>query len=266
MQNLEITIQKKIFNNKEINSVDARELYLKLEIKKQFADWIKDRLEDFEENIDYVCVSLKSETQRRDGKKGASVKKDYILTIETAKHIAMMERNEKGKQIRQYFIDFEEKTKQLFLQQNTLSDKEQALLLAKELINSENRIKTLELTTNSYEKTINAISNTQDTYSFREVAKKLNAKESDLKTFLIKTGIIAFNVSGQKYLPTYKAKEKKYTQFKTIIYHKDNIEKSREEIRYTNIFIEKFLKNQNKFNEFVQNYSTKVKVERIIKL
>ena len=42
--------------------------------------------------------------------------------------------NEKGKQIRQCFIDFEEKAKQILLQQKTLSHKEQALLLARELI------------------------------------------------------------------------------------------------------------------------------------
>ena len=49
------------------NKVSARELYEFLGSKRQFADWIKQRINKygFEENVDYICVSQKCETQKR---------------------------------------------------------------------------------------------------------------------------------------------------------------------------------------------------------
>lgn len=41
------------------------------------------------------------------GNAGGYNKKEYILTLDTAKHIAMLEKNEQGRKIRQAFIDFE---------------------------------------------------------------------------------------------------------------------------------------------------------------
>ncbi len=38
---------------------------------------------------------------------GAKYLIDYILTMDTAKEMAMLERNEKGKMVRRYFIEYE---------------------------------------------------------------------------------------------------------------------------------------------------------------
>jgi len=88
----------------EVNAVDARELHRRLEVRQKFSDWIKDRLKDFTQGIDYQAFTENTEKLGRP-------RTVYILTLETAKHIAMLERNEKGKEIRQYFINFEKNTK-----------------------------------------------------------------------------------------------------------------------------------------------------------
>lgn len=114
-----IPINKADFNGAEINSVNARELHAVLESKYQFADWIKSRLEETDavENIDYIIVSEKTETMTEHGKK-ASIRNEYILSTDIAKEIAMLERNEVGKKVRRYFIEFEKAHKQNFIPQD----------------------------------------------------------------------------------------------------------------------------------------------------
>jgi phage anti-repressor protein len=85
---------------------DARELHVYLKNGDKFADWIKGRIEQggFTENQDFSCLSVNTETQRKDGQKGVSKRTDYHLTLNTGKHLGMMERNDQGKAIRDYFI------------------------------------------------------------------------------------------------------------------------------------------------------------------
>ena len=103
-----ITISQTMINNTEVNSVNARDLHEVLESDTKFSDWIKRRLDETDAilNADYIIVSQKRETITEYGKK-ASVITEYILTTDIAKEIAMMERNEKGKQVRRYFIEVE---------------------------------------------------------------------------------------------------------------------------------------------------------------
>lgn len=83
-------------------TVNARELHAFLEAGSEFRHWIKDRIEQygFSENIDFIT----SEKIIRGGKAI-----DYHITLDMAKELAMVERNEKGKQARQYFIECERK-------------------------------------------------------------------------------------------------------------------------------------------------------------
>lgn len=87
-------------------AVDARELHEFLEVGKDFSNWIKDRIGqcDLSENEDYA-VFAKTGVNLHGGRPS----KEYALTLDAAKHIAMIERNDKGKQARQYFIDYEKK-------------------------------------------------------------------------------------------------------------------------------------------------------------
>lgn len=95
-----------IFNDSlKVNSVDARTLYRELESKQKFTDWIKSRLDDTlaTENVDFIA----SQNYEGDNKGKLSNRIDYIITIDIAKHIAMLEKNEKGREVRKYFIECE---------------------------------------------------------------------------------------------------------------------------------------------------------------
>ena len=91
-----------------VQTVNARELHAFLEVGKDFSTWIKDRIEqyDFQENQDFVCSPILGSEGR-----GGHNRKDYHLTLDMAKELAMVERNEKGKQARQYFLECERAAK-----------------------------------------------------------------------------------------------------------------------------------------------------------
>lgn len=86
--------------------VYGTELYAVLEVKSRFNDWVSNRLSDCEavENEDY-------QTFTKNLVKGRPAV-DYIIKLDTAKEMAMLERNEKGKQVRRYFIKVEKKYKE----------------------------------------------------------------------------------------------------------------------------------------------------------
>lgn len=85
--------------------VYGTELHTILGVKSKFADWVKNRLNDCEamENEDFDTFSKFLENGGRT--------KEYIIKLDTAKEMAMLERNEKGKQVRRYFIEVEKKYK-----------------------------------------------------------------------------------------------------------------------------------------------------------
>ncbi|HBA7887913.1 TPA: phage antirepressor Ant [Escherichia coli] len=89
--------------------VNARDLHTFLGVGKRFASWITERIAEygFVENQDYIAISQKREIGYGRGKK------DYHLTLDTAKELAMVERNEKGRQIRRYFIECEKKLRNM---------------------------------------------------------------------------------------------------------------------------------------------------------
>lgn len=103
-----IKINSTVIGISEVNSVNSRDLYKTLEIKQQFADWIKYQIKSlgFEENIDFI--SFHNNVKREIG---STVQKEYILTTDTAKHIAMASQTQKGKEVRNYFISVEKKLK-----------------------------------------------------------------------------------------------------------------------------------------------------------
>lgn len=94
--------------------ISARELHQFLGIKQDFSNWIKSRIERYHlvQNVDYLLLhydylgnllDIQSGKAATSGKHRIS-KTDYILSMDTAKELAMLESNAKGKEIRRYFI------------------------------------------------------------------------------------------------------------------------------------------------------------------
>lgn len=94
----------KINYEEEQPTVSARELYKQLEITDRFSRWFERMLAyGFAENEDYTGV--KSSTLVNNGAEIGL--QDYEMSVDMAKHICMLQRNERAKAVRQYLIDLE---------------------------------------------------------------------------------------------------------------------------------------------------------------
>ncbi|WP_375707634.1 antA/AntB antirepressor family protein [Bartonella sp. AA1HLJMS] len=101
-----IEITEQIIDQETVQTVNARELHTFLDVNIRFNDWISRRIEEysFQENQDFVSF-----TQKRVKPKGGRPSIEYHLTLDMAKELSMVERNEKGRQARRYFIECEKK-------------------------------------------------------------------------------------------------------------------------------------------------------------
>lgn len=87
-------------------TVSGRMLHNFLEVKEKYTQWFNRKSKGFIENVDFVPYSEKTESG---GVSGVKVILNHVLTLDMAKHLAMMQQNEKGMIARQYFIDIGKK-------------------------------------------------------------------------------------------------------------------------------------------------------------
>lgn len=103
-----IKITKQEINGEVIETSDARELHEKLKSKQKFSDWVKNKIKQcqFQEGKDYFIIL---------GNNGLRGKPriDYALTTNTSEHVALMEGNEEGFRVRQYYIDHRRESEKL---------------------------------------------------------------------------------------------------------------------------------------------------------
>lgn len=142
---INIKVIQKSVNNEKKRFVNARELHKWLRVGRDFSNWIKERIEkyDFVEGVDFFKVIPFKELKQvenfgftilgnqnkelkqaksfdspdlanQNSKRGGDVRSiEYVLTIDMAKEVAMLENNELGKKVRKYFIRTEERFKQV---------------------------------------------------------------------------------------------------------------------------------------------------------
>ena len=93
----------KIKTNEDDITLSGRELHEFLEIKTEYAKWISRMIEyGFTENQDFRVI-VKNDENPKGGRPGS----DHEIKLDMAKEIAMIQRNEKGKQARKYFLEVE---------------------------------------------------------------------------------------------------------------------------------------------------------------
>ena len=93
---------KVTYDNDRI-TLSARELHKFLEVSERFNSWFE-RMNQygFQEGIDYLgCKVFNAQAHQE--------LQDYQITLDMAKEIAMIQRSEKGKEVRQYFLELERK-------------------------------------------------------------------------------------------------------------------------------------------------------------
>lgn len=167
----------KITTTKKGNAiVSARDLHEALGIGRDFTAWCKDMLrDDFKDQVDYhrvnvYAISKNGERNKMDPKP----KTDYILRLNCAKEICMIQRSDIGRKIRQYFIECEEKLKaktsvpsnyiEALKEVIRVEEEKQALLIQAEL----NKPKV---------EFYDAVASSTDTIDIGELAKVLNRKK-----------------------------------------------------------------------------------------
>ena len=93
-------------------TVNARDLHAFLEVKKDFSNWIKKQIERARlvEGRDFVVIT--GSPKRANGEFNPKPSVEYHLTIEAAKHVAMMSGCDKGFEVRDYFLECERIAKQ----------------------------------------------------------------------------------------------------------------------------------------------------------
>ncbi len=114
---INIKVVQKDFNGEKKRFVNARELYKWLGVRRDFSNWIKDRIKkyDFVEDFDYFVAiakfgdGLKANKTGKiiDSKTGKVLPKNYVISVDMAKELAMVENTDIGKKVRKYFIRVE---------------------------------------------------------------------------------------------------------------------------------------------------------------
>lgn len=142
--------------------VYGTELHAVLKVKTAYKDWSERRLFDIDavENKDYQ-VLLKNEQNSNGGRP----QKEHIIKLDTAKEMAMLERNDIGKSVRKYFIKVEERYKEQVIEKNQLSPQLQLMNMLVESINKQEleqkrqaeKIEKLEETTQKQNETIKIV-------------------------------------------------------------------------------------------------------------
>lgn len=210
--------------NFDTQTVSARELHKTVGSTERFANWFERQLQfGFAENEDYTTVKVLTEVQNNGGVQQRELT-DHNLTVDMAKHICMVQRSEKAKEVRQYLIDLEkawDTPEQIMAR---------ALRVAEQTIASLNT-KVLEMKPKA--DFFDAVADSKTAISMNDVAKVLAIKgmgRNNLFEFLRDEGILdKFNVPYQRYVDCgwFRVIEQKYMKdgepqvsTKTLVYQK----------------------------------------------
>ena len=171
---MNIEIRNNVIGNKEINSVSARELHSFLEVGTEFSHWIKRMCEyGFTENDDFLTIVKKD---------GRQILKEYIISIDMAKEISMLQRSDKGKEARKYFIECEKQLKENKPKElSRLEILEIAIESEKKLIEANTQLEEQKPKVSYYDDLVSIGNST----NFRDTAKTLGVNQNDFINFLL---------------------------------------------------------------------------------
>lgn len=176
-------------------TVSARELHQFLEVKTHFKDWFPKMCEyGFSQGIDFNPLKIE-QVQNEGSREVKRAVTDYEITIPMAKELCMIQRTEKGKMARQYFIAIEKAW-------NTPE-----MVMSRALKMADSKIKYLQIE-NSRLAVQNAIMQPKAEYfddlvdrnlltNFRDTAKELGVQQKMFINFLLDKKFIYRDGKGQ---------------------------------------------------------------------
>lgn len=188
--------------------VSARELHEFLEIKTKFKDWFPRMCEyGFSELKDYILIAQKRATNNP--KNPITEFNDYLMTVQMAKELSMIQRSQKGKEAREYFIKCEESwNSDEMIMARALQ------ITKKKMVEYEEKIIQLEVEMLDYKdraKVADVIEASEDTISIGEMAKILSETgevigRNELFQWLRKNGYLMKKDTSETYnQPTQKS-------------------------------------------------------------
>lgn len=162
----------------------GRELHERLKIKDKYTDWMQRMIGyGFSEDTDYY--TLRKKPKRQDGTEMPGERIEHIITLDMAKHIAMIQRTPQGMEIRQKLIDLEKNvavnqfaglSKELqailVIDQRTMKQEQRISVLENTMTIDYNQQRVLKRVVNTV--VINALGGTDSpAYKSRSVSQKL---------------------------------------------------------------------------------------------
>ncbi|AGF76239.1 phage antirepressor Ant [Bartonella vinsonii] len=205
-----IDISQTEIDGELVQTVNARELHTFLEVKRDFSNWIKNRITkyNFIEGQDFVKTQDLRSPNLASAKSRAVVAIDYYLTLDRAKELSMLENNQKGREARLYFIKCERLLKQVATPQIDYS-KPEALLGVLNHLQSQIEQKDhviSELAPKA--KALDGLKRSDGLFGLIEAAKMLEVRPKDLTDYLRKHDWVYRRAPGTPLLP-YQDKIKK---------------------------------------------------------
>ncbi len=228
-----LKIESKNFSSgQKVQTVNARELHAFLGIGKDFSTWIKDRIEQYEfvESQDFEVFPDFGENS-----KGGRPTKEYAIILDMAKELAMVERNDKGKQARQYFIECERRAKNPTDPMQVLNDPAAMRGL---LLNYSEKVLTLENKVDELEPKAKALDHlatvTNGALCLLDTAKTLNVQPKRFFLIAQKSRWIYRRAHGKNYVAYQDKIQSGYLEHKvTTIERSDGSEKVVEQVLVT---------------------------------
>ncbi|WP_375703027.1 antA/AntB antirepressor family protein, partial [Bartonella sp. AA131HXZ] len=198
-----ITITNNTINEESVQTVNARDLHAFLEAKRDFSNWIKDRISryNFIEGQDFVKTQDLRSPNLASAKSRSVIAINYHLTLEMAKELSMVERNEKGKQARQYFIECERRAKQVVTPQIDYSSPQVMLGVLTHLKNENERKDIIIEDLKPKAMALESLQRSDGLFSLTEAAKVLEMQPKQFILFLQKKGWVYRRTFGDRLLP-----------------------------------------------------------------
>lgn len=162
-------------------TVDARELHEFLGVGRDFSSWIKERIEQygFDQGRDFEVFPDSGENPQ-----GGRPTKEYALTLNMAKELSMVERNQRGKDARSYFLECERRARPGVAATSASLSRLQLLTMALEAEQERLSLSARVDELSPKAEALDRIASTAGSFCITDAAKQLQIKPRALVQFL----------------------------------------------------------------------------------